>query len=483
MGSTMKLFWKLFITMMCVIISFFMILGNILVHTAFQTMMDRETERGTEEIQLFQYALLASLEGLPKDYQATDKAVVEITQTFQQSMNNSQNAVVIYNSENKIIYQSSDHESELVRKAAGSDSGIWQIAKHGNHYYMESLCRINSNNKSYVLEIHRKIDHIYQDRDLLYDRYHITLILVSAVVTVILFLFSIHFTRPMRKLSQVTRAFAQGDYKSRMREKGHDEVALLGRDFNRMAEQIEKNIAELEEDARRKEEFTEAFSHELKTPLTSIIGYADMLRSMNMPTAEILSSADYIFNQGKRLERLAMKMMELIYVDKQTFLFQKIDAKLFGSKISAMTEPLLQQKNIRLTIQAEDGFLWGDLDLLLSLFSNLIDNARKACDEGGDISLTGRNMETGYMFTLKDNGHGMPEEEIHKITEPFYMIDKSRARKEGGAGIGMTLCQKIIALHNADWHIQSRLELGTDIQIIFPEQQEEKEVSHHEKNN
>lgn len=477
----MKLFWKLFITMMFVIISFFMILGNILVHTAFQTMMDRETERGIEEIQLFQYALLASLEGLPADYQATDKAVVEITRSFQQSLNNSQSAVIIYNSDNKIIYKNSDHESRLVKKAEGNNSGIWQISKHGRHYYMESLCRINSNDKNYVLEIHRKIDHIYQDRDLLYERYHLTLILMSAVVTVILFLFSIHFTRPMRKLSHVTRAFAQGNYKSRMREKGHDELALLSRDFNWMAEQTEKNIVELEEDARRKEEFTEAFSHELKTPLTSIIGYADMLRSMNMPKEEILSSADYIFHQGKRLERLAMKMMELIYVDKQSFPFQKIEVSLLGDKLSVMTEPLLKQKNIRLIIKTEEGVLWGDVDLLLSLFSNLIDNARKACDEQGEITLTGCRTENGYMLSLKDNGHGMPEGEIHKITEPFYMIDKSRARKEGGAGIGMTLCQKIIALHNAEWNIQSKLGQGTEIEIVFPEKQEEKEALHNEK--
>lgn len=479
----MKLFWKLFITMMCVIISFFIILGNILVHTAFQTMMDRETERGIEEIRLFQYALLASLEGLPKDYQATDKAIAEITKTFQQSLNSSQSYVVIYGDGDKIIYQNSDHESKLVNKATENTSGIWQIARYGNHYYMESLCRINSNNKSYVLEIHRKIDHIYQDRDLLYERYHLILILVSTVVTVILFLFSVHFTRPMRKLSQVTRTFAKGDYKSRMQAKGHDEVALLGQDFNWMAEQIEKSIVELEEDARRKEEFTEAFSHELKTPLTSIIGYADMLRSMNLTAEEIHSSADYIFRQGKRLERLAMKMMELIYVNRQDTMFQKIETALLTNKIAAMTEPILQQKNIRLVIQAEKGVLWGDLDLLLSLFSNLIDNARKACDEHGEIQLAGCRMEKGYLLTLKDDGRGMPEEEIHKITEPFYMIDKSRARKEGGAGIGMTLCQKIIALHNAEWSIQSRPEQGTEIRIIFPEQQAEKEASHDEKDN
>ncbi len=99
-------------------------------------------------------------------------------------------------------------------------------------------------------------------------------------------------------------------------------MAVLSRDFNQMAGQLEENIWELEENARRQEEFTEAFSHELKTPLTSIIGYADMLRSIEMSQEDISLSANYIFQQGKRLERLALKMMELTYIDKQEILFQ-----------------------------------------------------------------------------------------------------------------------------------------------------------------
>lgn len=97
-----------------------------------------------------------------------------------------------------------------------------------------------------------------------------------------------------------------------------------------------------------------------------------------------------------------------------------------------------------------------------------MDNARKACRENGVIRLEGRQEEDGYRICLSDDGCGMPEDEIHRITEPFYMIDKSRARKEGGAGIGMALCQKIIRMHHARWEIQSRQGEGTWIHIWFP---------------
>lgn len=463
----MKLFWKQFITMMCVLLLSFMIFGSILIFTAFETMLNREKERSIEEIKIYQYALVASLEGLPEDYQATDLAVSQIAMSLKKNFNNAQDAMILYNKKKKVIYQNSSYRSELVDKIGKETTGIWQIAERDGHYYLEMLCKIRNSVKDYTLEIHRNMDYIYQDRKQLYDRYVLVLILVSAVFTVVLLIFSIRFTHPIRRLSQVVQTFAKGDLKSRMKEKGNDEVAVLSRDFNQMAGQLEENIWELEENARRQEEFTEAFSHELKTPLTSIIGYADMLRSIEMSKEDISLSANYIFQQGKRLERLALKMMELTYIDKQEILFQEINITAFMDNVQAITDKMLQKKEICLNIEAEEGVLYGDPDLLSSLFLNLIDNAKKACDVGGEITCRGEQIEDGYCFCIMDNGQGIPEKEIQNITEPFYMVDKSRARKEGGAGMGMALCQKIIQLHHAEWNISSRMGEGTEISINF----------------
>lgn len=463
----MKLFWKQFIAMMCVIILSFMIFGNILMHMAFRTMLNQETEQSIEEIKTYQYALVASLEGLPAGYQAADMAAAQIAMSLKKSLINDQDTIVLYNNKKRAVYQNSSYQSELVEKIEKDTSGVWQIAKREGHYYLETLCRVQSSMGEYMLEIHRNIDHIYQSRSSLYDRYVVALLVVSAVFTIVIAFFSVHFTRPIRRLSQVTQAFAGGDFKCRVKEKGNDEVAVLGRDFNRMAGQLEENIWKLEEDARRQEEFTEAFSHELKTPLTSIIGYADILRSRELSEEEISLSANYIFQQGKRLERLALKMMELTYVSKQELQFQNINVSIFMEYVIAMAEKLLQKKEINFEYEAEEGGVYGDSDLLSSLFLNLIDNARKACDIGGKILWKGQCTEDGYCFLLKDNGQGIPEDEIKKITEPFYMVDKSRARKEGGAGMGMALCQVIIKCHHAKWEIQSCLGEGTEVRIRF----------------
>lgn len=88
--------------------------------------------------------------------------------------------------------------------------------------------------------------------------------------------------------------------------------------------------------------------------------------------------------------------------------------------------------------------------------------------------MTGHKLRQGYELTVRDNGCGMQEEEIHKITEAFYMVDKSRSRKAGGAGLGMTLCNKIVEVHGAEWEIRSRLGEGTEVRITFLERNHEK---------
>ena len=112
----MKLFWKQFITMMCFIILAFMLFGNILIHTSFQMTLSRETKRGIEEMEMFQYALLASLEGLPDDYQAIELAITEIAKSIQKNLENPQNMVTIYDENKHVLYQNKKYKSKLIHK-------------------------------------------------------------------------------------------------------------------------------------------------------------------------------------------------------------------------------------------------------------------------------------------------------------------------------------------------------------------------------
>lgn len=471
----MKLFQKQFLTMICFILVAFTVFGTVMVHNSFRMTLDKEIERNLEEIKMFQYALLSSIEGLPSDYHARDRAVVEIATSIEEGLKDNKTILFIFNEKQEKIYENKPYKEGLISLNRKGKSGIWRIKIQGMERYLESLWEVNTSFGTYYLEMNRNINYVYEQRATLYHNYQIAIVVVFAIFALLSFFISLSFTAPIAKLSQATREFAQGDLKRRVKVKGTDEVSMLMEDFNQMAQQLEKNMKEMEEYARRKEEFSESFAHELKTPLTSIIGYADMLRSMELSKEDAILSADYIFKQGKRLERLAYKMMELSYVDRQKIKFSEIFVPELMEEVARMNQEAIEKKSITLELDMEDGIILGDRDLLVSLFSNLIDNARKAVEEGGQILVSGRKLEHQYEVTVKDNGYGMKEEELSKITEAFYMVDKSRARKEGGAGMGMTLCEKIIKLHEANWKIESEVLKGTKVTVWFQNQEEQTE--------
>lgn len=235
-----------------------------------------------------------------------------------------------------------------------------------------------------------------------------------------------------------------------------------------MADRLVEQMHEKETLAEQRESFTTAFAHELKTPLTSIIGYADMLNSIDMTEEERREAYYYIYTQGKRLENLSHKLLELVSVDKTELEGKPVQTKELEKNIRETMRPVFAGKHVKSRIALEKGIIYGDRDLLLSVFYNLLDNAVKASEEGGFVALKGACLEEGYEIKVVDNGRGIPPEEIHRITEAFYMVDKSRSRREGGAGIGMTLCQRIVTLHGGVLQIFSNPGDGTVVRLLLP---------------
>ncbi len=468
----MKLFWKQFIMIMCFSIAPLAVVGNAMIRMSFQASLDRATEIGLQDMEGVYRSLMSSLQNMPENYLTMDIVVAGFGKSLQKGTDARQDGIIIYNSRSKwIVFKGSDYvDLSLSRKMSENygKSSMWQVAERNGRYYLEAIWSVRSGSDWYFLELHRNLDHVYQDRTYMTYVYMVVIVLVFVLLFTATLIMSGRFTKPIRVLSQASREFAEGNYKKRVRVRGKDEVALLGNDFNRMADQIESGIGLLEEDSRRKEDFIAAFSHEMKTPLTSIIGYADMLRTMKMPPDQQFLSVDYIFRQGKRLERLSRKMMELIYMNRKNLKLTEVSVEHLAEKLENMIMPYMKEKGLVWKRHTEPGTIRGDMDLLLSLFSNLVDNARKACQSGGCVALEGKSLPDGYYLEVRDDGKGIPEEEIHKITEMFYMVDKSRSREEGGSGIGMALCEKIILLHGARWEISSKLGEGTTVGVWFP---------------
>lgn len=210
-----------------------------------------------------------------------------------------------------------------------------------------------------------------------------------------------------------------------------------------------------------------AFAHELKTPMTSIIGFADLLRQGNLDENTRMMAAEYIFSEGHRLERLSFKLLDLLLLKKDGVTMKKVMLSSFMEEVDKALAPSLKNKGIRLVCKAEHRKVAFEPDLVKSLLYNLIDNAGKAMDGGGIIAVKGTAIPGGCQFQVVDNGRGMEEADLSKITEAFYRVDKARSRSQGGAGLGLALCKQIVELHGGTIHYDSQLGKGTRVTVTL----------------
>ena len=305
---------------------------------------------------------------------------------------------------------------------------------------------------------------------------NMTIIILSSS-TLLLYIISRLLTRPLEQLSTTTDSFANGDYSIRSHIKSSDEVGNLSERFNSMADSVEDHVEELNDMIHRREQFVADFTHEIKTPMTSIIGYADTMRSLELSHEEQQTALNYIFSEGKRLEAMSMKLFDLLYLKDHPIEMLDISTAVLAKNVTTSITPLMEASGISLKYDIEPAVIKGDQALLETVFINLLDNSRKASSAGGTVEFIGKSIssETSnpdkekclYRFTVKDYGIGISDEDKKKIFDEFFMADKSRTRAAGGAGLGMSLVSVILSRHNTSPEIESTLGEGTSIYIDF----------------
>ena len=237
--------------------------------------------------------------------------------------------------------------------------------------------------------------------------------------------------RPLLQLKDAAAAISEGNYQVRVDDSRKDEIGQLAKSFNHMAMTVQENIEAHTSTNETQRRMLGSLAHELKTPMTAIIGYADTLLTVRLSDRRREQALTYIGRECRRLSRLSVKMLEL--------------TGLYEEKKQAVDFEKCQVREL--------------LDMMVSFLVNLVDNAYKASENGGKIFI--HADEQG--ITVKDQGRGIPEEELNRVTEAFYMVDKSRSRSSGGAGLGLALCKEIAGLHGAQLIIKSKEGAGTSV--------------------
>lgn len=273
-------------------------------------------------------------------------------------------------------------------------------------------------------------------------------------------------TRPISQLSKITSEIANGSYDKRGMVKSSDELGELAYNFNCMADSVENTMLSLTRAAEDKQEFIDDLAHEMKTPITSILGYAEYLKKANSSKENQIIALEYLYNSMFRLQNLSKELLKLTLLREEKIEFSEINiSKLFGD-LQVTMQPVFEKRNMKLVTELNAEYVLGDEALLLSLLINLVENAGRASMENG-LVIVRSYYNNVPIIEVEDHGIGMKQEEIEKITAPFYRVDKSRSRQFGGAGLGMSIVSQIVKLHNAKLEIQSEENVGTVVRVIF----------------
>ena len=467
---------KLFLAMTALLTFMFALFGIWMLSSDFSQLLNKEIEQGNKDSRTFHFLF-------EMGYQSTDEfgedyAISKTLNSIIGSVERDGSHLYVIRGNGPCFYGGDyledmgfgEEVEDLISSLSATNTYGYCIRQIGGGYYMFTATVSGVAAENVYLGMCRELTNIYEGRQELLSRYRIALLFLLSAGGICIYLLSRYITRPISSLGRLATRIANGDYALRSHNESRDEIGELARDFNRMADRLVEQMEIKVLEAKQKEDFTAAFAHELKTPLTSIIGYADMLNSLKLTDEECHDAYFYIYSQGKRLESLSHKLLELVSMDKNPLSFRAVPTKELEQNLRITMRPIWKQRGVKGKVDLEKATLQGDSELLLSLLYNLMDNAVKALDKGEQsfMLMKGTCLKEFYEIKVVDNGRGIPAEEISRITEAFYMVDKSRSRKEGGAGIGMALCQKIILLHGGTLNVESRLGEGTVIRVIFP---------------
>ena len=433
--------------------------GVLLIRQNFQSSLDQVQKNSAASYEmLLQTVQLVNFVDIQQDFSSIS-AVLE-------RMNSANNLVGISLTRGgQVLYEIGEEKAAYDTE---SEFESFLYARDVRHIYQINGV-IKTNDKPLELVVMYDITTVYDAREAQVLVYHQVLLVLIIGGGFAAWITSYYMTMPLYKVSKTARALASGQLESRVNSKTQDEIGQLGADFDHMADRLEENINELKMSMEQQERFMGSFAHELKTPMTSIIGYADLLRSQALNGDETQEAANYIFSEGKRLESLSLKLLDLLMMKKQDIKFVPTDMKSMIETLTVHLQPVYRNKNIELQCRVGPAYCMVEPDLFSSLITNLLDNARKALDNGGKIMILGESINGFYRIRVIDNGRGMPEEAMKHITEAFYRVDKSRSRAQGGVGLGLNLCKEIIELHNGTIAFASKEGKGTCVTVTVKE--------------
>lgn len=291
----------------------------------------------------------------------------------------------------------------------------------------------------------------------------INLLVVLLIGGLVMVVAARYLVNPLNMLTKATRKLAKGNFNIRLNLKRNDEIGILAKSFNEMT-------AELKQLEQMRQDFVSNVSHEIQSPLTSIIGFTKALKAGSIPEEERLNYLDIIQSESERLSRLSDNLLKLASLESEHHPFRRTTYRLDEQirHTVVVCEPQWSAKRLQLELTLPKTMFEGDQDLLNQVWVNLLGNSIKFTPEEGIIHIRLEAEVSQVVVKIKDSGIGIPAKELSMIFHQFYKADRSRTEKTGGSGLGLAIVKNIVALHKGDIRVNSVEGEGTEVTVVLP---------------
>lgn len=366
--------------------------------------------------------------------------------------------VTVITSEGKVVYDSKDDELTLanhknraeVKEALlygeGRDVRVSDTIKERSIYYALMLRDGN------VLRVSRTVDNVFP--------MFIRVLPYMTLIAAIMICFAIILAR--WQTSRLIRPLNELDLNEPLKNEVYDELKPL-------LERLDKQNKEKDAVAQMRKEFSANVSHELKTPLTSISGYAEIMKSGLVKPEDMAGFSERIYKEASRLITLVEDIIKLSKLDEERVEIEKEDVDLYELTREVCSRLALQAEKMKVQIEVtgESVIYNGVRPVLQEMIYNICANGIKYNKQGGKLEVWVGNTLSGKKVIVRDTGIGIPQEDIERIFERFYRVDKSHSKQSGGTGLGLSIVKHGAMLHQAEVHVESELGKGTKMEIVF----------------
>lgn len=284
--------------------------------------------------------------------------------------------------------------------------------------------------------------------------------------------FSNSITRPLSKISQEMMKLDGESTDFQFEKCPYEEINVIADTTTRMAASVKEKQLRLEKERQIRQEFFSNASHELKTPITSIRGYVELLEGGMVLNQE--TEKDFL----KRIQKEALRMTSLV---DDILMISRLESKgaraeLVSLKVGALLDEVVSsleaqaaERDIIIHKECRQNFrIRADQRQMMELFTNLLSNAVKYNNDGGSVWIKAEKKDRDMVLTVRDNGVGIPAESQERIFERFYRVDKGRSRKQGGTGLGLSIVKHVVSFYNGTVTVQSELGKGSTFEVCLP---------------